>query len=252
VARALLGAAALALASLALAGCGGLAAKAPKTPVRGDVQSVADVSAQVAAAQAEVRPTLIEDSIRRKAEKMTLRIRNTGCEGVAIGSSFALDRHTLLTNRHVLAGADVLEAETWDGRTLQVPTAEVGALVDLGVVTTDATLPAVARFGPAAKPGQQVTVVGFPLGGRQTFSRGYVIDYVEGRQLGIPGKVMRLTANVLPGNSGGPVIDKQGRVVGIVYAIETATGDGLAIPLGTLRSLLKAGGLQDVPPCGSE
>jgi S1-C subfamily serine protease len=62
---------------------------------------------------------------------------------------------------------------------------------------------------------------------------------------------MRITTNVEPGNSGGSLLDNQGRVVGIVYAIEVATGYGLAIPLDTLRTLVQAGGFQSVPPCGS-
>ena len=63
---------------------------------------------------------------------------------------------------------------------------------------------------------------------------------------------MRLTANVQPGNSGGPVLNRRGRVIGIVYAIEIATGYGLAIPPDTLRTLTSAGGFQNVPACGSE
>jgi hypothetical protein len=48
------------------------------------------------------------------------------------------------------------------------------------------------------------------------------------------------------------VLDREGRINAIVYAIETATGFGLAIPVDTLRTLAKAGGFEDVPPCGSE
>jgi S1-C subfamily serine protease len=63
---------------------------------------------------------------------------------------------------------------------------------------------------------------------------------------------MRLTAEIHPGNSGGPVFDRRGRIGGIIYAIEIATGFGLAIPVDTLRSLVRAGGYQGVPPCGSD
>ena len=62
---------------------------------------------------------------------------------------------------------------------------------------------------------------------------------------------MRLTASVEPGSSGSPVLDEQGRVVGIVYAIEVATGLALAIPLDTLRTLVDRGGYQAIPACGS-
>ena len=49
----------------------------------------------------------------------------------------------------------------------------------------------------------------------------------------------------------GPVLDKHGKIVGVVYAIEVATDLGLAIPVDTLRALARTGGFESVPPCGS-
>jgi S1-C subfamily serine protease len=79
-----------------------------------------------------------------------------------------------------------------------------------------------------------------------------VIDRVDGGKFDVEGTVLRLTATVVPGNSGGPVLDSKGRVVAIVYAIETATGFGLAIPVDTMRRLVDAGGYTGVPACGFE
>lgn len=94
-------------------------------------------------------------------------------------------------------------------------------------------------------------MAGYPLAGKLTLSQGTVIDRVDGRPFGIPGQVLRLSARVEHGNSGGPVLDRYGKVVGVVYAIEVATGFGLAIPVDTLRSLARTGGFEAVPPCGS-
>src|SRR5262249_44927121 len=78
---------------------------------------------------------LAQDSLTRAAERMTLRVRNISCAGVATGSGFAVDQHTIITNRHVLEGAAVLELNTWDGTSLDadVDEASTGRLVDIGV-----------------------------------------------------------------------------------------------------------------------
>lgn len=246
----LLGIGALTVAAIS-SGCAAVAKPPPVTQPRVTVPQLHAVAPGVSKIEATSTPKLISQSLHRKAEEMVVRIRNINCLGLDIGSGFAIDAHTLLTNRHVLAGASELEVSTWDGHDERVAAASVGRLVDLGVVQVDGTLPYHAYVHARPVPGERVQVVGFPLGGPETFSYGRIVGFVSGADLGVPGKVMRLTANVQPGNSGGPVLDSKGRVVGIVYAIELATGYGLAIPLSTLRTLIRAGGVQAVPPCGS-
>jgi S1-C subfamily serine protease len=204
---------------------------------------------------------LASDSLTRTAEKLTLRVRNISCSGVAVGSAWALDPHTLVTNRHVLAGASVLEADTWDGESLElsVGDAKTGRLVDIGIATVPETLPQVAKTGPAAKPGDKVTAVGYPLGGKLTLSPGRVVRYLDGRTLdpsiAFDGQVMQLTTKIKHGNSGGPVLDSKGRVVGVIYAGEPGATEqdyvktAYAIPLTSARTLLDAGGTQAVTPC---
>lgn len=164
----------------------------------------------------------------------------------------ALLDDVLITNRHVLAGAELLEVNTYDGRTLEVETAAVGVLGDVGVARVSGTLPLTAKFGEPLAAGAVVNVVGYPRGGALTITKGTVVDRIEGDRFGVPGIVMRLTARVEPGNSGGPVLDRDGRLVGIVYALEIATGFALAIPIDTLDTLVDVGGFQDVPPCGED
>jgi len=197
-------------------------------------------------------PRLSRDSLQRRTERFTVRVRNLSCEGVGSGSGFAIDATTLITNRHVVAGAERLEVNTWAGRTLQVEAAEVGVLGDVAFVRVAEQLPVSADLGGSATPGSEITAVGYPLGGPFAVSSGVVIDRIPGDAFGVPGTVLRVNAEVQPGNSGGPLLDGQGRVAGVVYAIEISTGFGLAFPLSTMDALLEQAGTTVVPPCGFE
>jgi S1-C subfamily serine protease len=202
------------------------------------------------------------DSVTRAAERMTLRVRNISCAGVATGSGFAIDEHTIITNRHVLEGAAVLELNTWDGATLDadVNEASTGRLVDIGVTRVSATLPAVAELGEDPEVGDRVTAVGYPLGGPLTLSAGRVVRYLDGTTLpdevAFDAKVLELSTRIKHGNSGGPLLDRRGRVVGVIFAGEPgATAQDFmrvayAIPLSSVRQLTALGGRQAVVPCG--
>jgi S1-C subfamily serine protease len=204
---------------------------------------------------------LAQDSLRRAAEKLTLRVRNISCQGIATGSGFPIDDHTIITNRHVLAGASVLQLNTWDGTSLDadVDESSTARLVDIGVTKVAATLPAVAELGADPKPGQHVTAVGYPLGGELTLSPGRVIGYLDASKLpsGIAfgGKVMQVSSRIKHGNSGGPLLDSKGRVVGVIFAGEPGATDqdfmklAYAIPLSSVRTLMQAGGEERVTPC---
>jgi serine protease DegQ len=235
-----------------LAGCTALAEEPPDERTRVQEPPVETVNADINALTTQKLPTLGRDSAERRARRLTVRVRNIACDGLATGSGFAIGRDLLVTNRHVLAGAEDLEVNTWDGKTLNVTSANVGALGDLGLVTVAGTLPTRAKFGPEASSGDSVTAVGYPLGGALTLSPGAVLDRVDGARFGVPDEVLRLSVHVVPGNSGGPLLDANGRVVGVVFAREISTGNALAIAIGTLRRLIRSGDLEGIPPCGYE
>jgi S1-C subfamily serine protease len=240
----------VALAPLA-GGCALAADEPPDAAPRVTVPELVDVSGDVAEAERVRLPRLARDSAGRRAQRLTVRVRNLTCEGVVTGSGFALADDLLVTNRHVVAGAEELEVSTWDGQAVQVASARVGALGDVGLVSVEESLPLAGEFGPPPEAGDLVTVVGYPRGGPLTLSEGAVVDRIDGADLGIPGAVVRLSAQVEPGNSGGPVLNRRGQIAGIVYARQRGTGFGLAIPVDTFRRLARVGGYEDVPPCGS-
>jgi S1-C subfamily serine protease len=231
-------------------------------------QPASSAAPKVKALNADARRTLREeprelarDSVTRAAERMTLRVRNISCAGVATGSGFAIDEHTIITNRHVLQGAAVLELNTWDGASLDADVNEAltGRLVDIGVTRVSAELPAIAELGSDPREGDRVTAVGYPLGGPLTLSAGRVTGYLDGRTLpaevAFPAKVLELSVRIKHGNSGGPLLDRRGRVVGVIFAGQPgATAEDFmkvayAIPLSSVRELTALGGQQAVVPC---
>jgi S1-C subfamily serine protease len=231
-------------------GVGGCAAAPVSSPPeQTPTPTIEDPSPAVTSAGAVEVPELSRDSLARQARRLTLRVRNLECRGVALGSGFGLTPGLLVTNRHVLAEAFALEVNTWNGRTLRVNGAAVGTLGDLGIVQVQGRLPEVAKFGATPHRDDPVTAVGYPLGGPLTLSRGVAKGKTYDSELGVD--VLRVTAHIQHGNSGGPLLDSQGRVVGVVYALETRTGYGLAIPVRTMLQLVQIGGLQEVPPCGA-
>ena len=248
--RAACAAAAAVVAMAILAGCALLEAPPAQSPSAAAPGVAPDHPA--AARINDVRlPALARDGIARRVSGMTLRVRNLSCEGVGTGSGFAIDPQTLVTNRHVVAGADRLEVNSADGRTFSVSAAEVGTLGDIAFVTVDGALPVVADLAGRPPQGEEVSAVGYPRGGPLTITEGVVVDHVDGGPFGVPGVILRTTADVAPGNSGGPLLDRRGRVVGVVYAIEFATDLGLAMPLDTVDRLLEEAGTMAVPPCGA-
>ena len=237
---------------VALSACSVQAEEPPGTAPTYSVPPVTAVAPQVEAAERIHLPVLARDSAERRARRLTVRVRNVSCLGVATGSGFAIAPDVLVTNRHVLAGASAVEVSTWNGKSLRATFSAVGVLGDVGVAVIKGKLPLVGAFGKAPGEGAPINAIGYPLGGPLTISPGVVVDRVDGGRLGVPGAVVRVTADVRPGNSGGPLLNRRGRIVGIVYAIERATGLGLAIPVDTFRRLVRIGGYEDVPPCGSE
>lgn len=185
-------------------------------------------------------PPLTDRQAARAGRNVTVRIRNLPCGGgVGVGSGFLLDEHTLVTNRHVVEGFGSLELETWDGRRLNPEVVDVGTSDDLSIVHIDAGVgEAIEMASDDPDPGEEVQAVGYALGGPQAVTHGEVVDYVEDSRLGTSGPIMRVDISVQHGNSGGPLIDRNGLVVGVVYAIEIATDYGLVVPVSTLRHAL--------------
>ncbi|MEW6753421.1 MAG: trypsin-like peptidase domain-containing protein [Candidatus Latescibacterota bacterium] len=167
----------------------------------------------------------------------------SGAEGSGSGFVIAPDGY-LLTNSHVVAGAERLEAQFTDGTRLAAEVVGADPATDLALIRVGASGLPHAELGTSAalRPGQLVIAMGNPLGFQSTVSTG-VVSAVGRALRGVGGRlienVVQHTAPLNPGNSGGPLLDSRGRVVGINTAIiAMAQGIGFAVPADTVAWVL--------------
>jgi serine protease Do len=162
------------------------------------------------------------------------------CRG-KLGSGFFVDEDEVLTNAHVTCGPGAsLEVKLGGGRQLIGRVKKLDAWLDLAVVQVpgaDVAAPLALGDSTALAAGDPVVLLGSPLGLEATVHDGKV-SFV-GRNLDGVAHV-QVNADVNPGNSGGPLLDGRGRVVGIVtLKAEDATGLGFALPVEYAREALE-------------
>lgn len=159
--------------------------------------------------------------------------------GESTGSAVVLTAEGhLITNAHVVAGADSGTAEFADGTVSGFDLVGRDALSDLAVVRTDRKVPSPPEYGNADSllVGSLVVAVGNPLGLAGTVTAGVVSAL--GRSMPVQTRtaarliedVIQTDAALNPGNSGGALADSRGRVVGISTAV-AGIGLGLAVPI---------------------
>jgi S1-C subfamily serine protease len=172
-------------------------------------------------------------------------------EGFGSGTIISTDGY-ILTNYHVIENANALRVTIFDGTTL--PTAVVGVdpindLAVLKITPPQAITLTAIPFGDSAKleVGRRVFAIGNPFGYDRTLSQGIVSSL--GRTLKTEsGKIIKgiiqIDAAINPGNSGGPLLDTQGKLIGITTAIantaqaQQSAGIGFAIPINIAKNIV--------------
>jgi len=151
----------------------------------------------------------------------------------------------ILTNNHVVEGADEIELALTDGRRIAARIVGMDPDTDLAVLKTDVKgLPAIVFAQPdRARVGDVVLAIGNPFGVGQTVTSG-IVSAVGRSQIGINTyeNFIQTDAAINPGNSGGALVDSNGHLIGLNTAIFSKTGGslgiGFAIPISVVKTVV--------------
>jgi S1-C subfamily serine protease len=170
----------------------------------------------------------------------------------ASGSGVVIsDQGYVLTNNHVVDGYDTLQVVYRDGQTVDAKLVGTDPFADLAVLKVEGALPGVAEFGNSdeLKAGETVMAIGSPLGDfKNTVTAGVVsatgrsIDTAQGYQME---DLIQTDAAINHGNSGGPLVNLAGQIIGINTLVvrgngnsaDQAEGLGFAISANTAQAV---------------
>lgn len=148
----------------------------------------------------------------------------------AFGSGFFIKRDTLLTNVHVVGKSSSVAVRMPNGATHRAIVETTAPELDIAIIRvtdpiSDAQPILLLGSGTTARQGEEVIVLGSPMGLQNTVTRGIVSAV---RQIG-PVTLVQTDAAINPGNSGGPVLDREGMVIGIAtMGVKAAVAQGLS------------------------
>ena len=181
-----------------------------------------------------------------------VRVLSTAC-GLGIeGSGWAVRPNLIVTNAHVVAGADDTTVTTQSGVELDATAVYYQPEDDLALLRIDSKLPTLP-ISSERQVGAGAAVLGFPENGPYTVTPariGETRDTISEDSYGrgpIERTITALGGDVRSGNSGGPLVDGHGRVVGVVFAATTAgPAGGFAIPAEQVREAIGRAGAGEV------
>ncbi len=182
-----------------------------------------------------------EATIIRVAKQATPAVVSVTDPGVGLGSGVIVRADgIIITNAHVVGTASRVEVGLADGRQIAGQVLGRDPTVDIAVVRVQLTGLPTAPLGNSdqIEVGQTAIAIGNPIGLDRTVTTG-IISAINRSPRGFElGGLIQTDAAINPGNSGGPLLDSQGRVIGINSAIlQGTTGLGFAIPINLAQDI---------------
>ena len=201
----------------------------------------------LAEAWAEPVPTAFsadEETVIRIARQLSAAVVSISRSGGSGSGVIIRSDGVVLTNAHVVGNSRSVRVGLADGRTIQGQVLGRDPTIDIAVVRITAqNLPA-ARVGDSdeLQAGQSTIAIGNPLGLERTVTTGVVSAVNRSpRGFALDG-LIQTDAAISPGNSGGPLLDSRGQVIGINTAVLSAPGAqglGFAIPINLAQSVVE-------------
>ena len=157
------------------------------------------------------------------AARAVVKVTSLGCGGLVTGSGFSIGGGYVVTNAHVVSGTSSHHVVTSNGDELAASVIYFDPARDFALLNVPDLAGAGLDFASASR-GTDGAVIGYPGGGPQKIEPAVVDGAVEaqGRDIYSANSVTRqvfvISGRVRPGNSGGPLVDLQGKVLGIVFA----------------------------------
>jgi S1-C subfamily serine protease len=201
-------------------------------------------------------PAVIGDPEVQRASQSVVRVLGTAC-GLGIeGSGWVAAPGLIVTNAHVIAGEEDTTVSNADGASWSATAVHLDPKNDLAVLRSDLPAPPL-RLAGTSSSGTTAAVIGYPENGPLAItparlgSTGEVISQDSYGRGPVRRRITSLRGFVRSGNSGGPMVDEAGRVLGTVFAATTSRpAGGFAIPNAIAEEALdKAGGEVDTGPC---
>jgi S1-C subfamily serine protease len=180
-----------------------------------------------------------------------------GAPGAALGSGVVVDANgDILTCLHVVANATSIQVTFADGTTSPATVVSTQPQNDIAVLQASQPpaklAPAVLGNPRSVRVGSEAFVLGSPFGLDGSMSSGVVSGLNRSFQLPNNGPALtgliQVDAAVNPGNSGGPLVNRDGQVIGIVSALINPTNEGVFIGIGLAVPINVAGGAAGLPP----